>query len=170
MGYFGNDSDDEYEPSQLDQEYKELSRMASVSRPVRKTRSDSLTRRLYDGGGLLDSQTSDTQWIDGLLDHHEHSKQSEGPTYADVGVQVQDSTFTSPMDLAWQFSTLETENEVLKEELTRLRMSYDALEEQLESVRTVANHIPVVLDPAEESQVEIMPPMLSWKTEPTRTK
>ncbi|KAL1938672.1 hypothetical protein VTO73DRAFT_11487 [Trametes versicolor] len=173
-------SSSEYEDSQPAETMTEG--CESKPRPSRTSHAGMrLTSALYEQGGALDSQTSDSQWLSSFI--RDESPSNDYVDNVDASVQTD---LISPMELA-DTSTccdeveadndalrdelarveaahkgLESENQELRNDLARLEAMYDGVMGQLESVRGVLAEDPVILDPTEQSQLQMALP-------PTRT-
>ncbi|KAI0828595.1 hypothetical protein BC628DRAFT_1494507 [Trametes gibbosa] len=152
-------SDSEWEPSQT--QYMEVD-YKGKSRPPRSLHAGS--RRisaLYQQGGPLDSQTSDTQCASNFVD--EASPAHDTPILVDASVQTDcllipakenniDEWLMDESETASCCAEVEEANEFLRDEVSRLEALYAAVLHQLDAVRAVLANEPVVLDPTEQSQ------------------
>ncbi|KAI0755372.1 hypothetical protein C8Q80DRAFT_1144630 [Daedaleopsis nitida] len=161
------DSDDEYEPSQV---VPWVSAASPTSRlreaPPRRARSSAASEALvclYGPGGALDSQTSDTQWEDTILNRSENTAvEEQDSTLLDDDTQAAYQIATSEEQTGtFAFTALQDENQALRCEVARLTATYNAVSAHLSAVRSMANDLPIVLDDQEESQVALELP-LTW--------
>ncbi|KAH9899975.1 hypothetical protein C8Q73DRAFT_681566 [Cubamyces lactineus] len=139
----------DYEPSQAQE-----TMVDHVQRRHSRS-SHSGTRRtsaLFAPGGALDSQTSDTQWIDAI---GYSSPCSNGPvTMVDASVQTEFTMFGRPSPLIC-CSELRSENAHLRLQLARLEAAYRTIAGKLEAARAALDEDEDFLDPSEQSQVEM---------------
>ncbi|KAI0794387.1 hypothetical protein C8Q74DRAFT_1215704 [Fomes fomentarius] len=148
-------SDDEYEPSQ---ELQRSPPRRFISDPPRATRTGSAqTRALFVEGGALDSQTTESQYVDELiLKQGRRDSNAPGVITRDVTVQTDVVQDVERVASSTYSSSLESENDILKAKITRLELAYEALEMHMEDVCSVVNRHDVVLDPFESSQTAIV--------------
>ncbi|RDX41692.1 hypothetical protein OH76DRAFT_184814 [Lentinus brumalis] len=165
MSSYGSD---DYEPSQLDDPSTVEISPPCVCRSVRTSLAGDRNACFYEAGGALDSQTTDSQFVEGL-----------SYVLQDLPEPIEDLTDTGRQteltngglwhaDDTKKSCTCAAEVERLRASLQRLQAAYDAIEERLEQVCAVVNEPVEVLDPTEESQVMLDLHDLSSKKECSR--
>ncbi|KAI0758024.1 hypothetical protein C8Q74DRAFT_1302652 [Fomes fomentarius] len=141
------DSQDDYEPSQtLPQIYPAMRNRSRPPRRARASAAEQAVSRYYEAGGLLDSQTSDSQFAQALL---QVASSDNVPQYVEAATQTDNIP-----DVA-QPRTSDHEHEDLSAELLQLRMAYNIAMARLEAIQSLANEELCMLDCEEASQVEV---------------
>ncbi|OJT07071.1 hypothetical protein TRAPUB_2103 [Trametes pubescens] len=177
-------SSSDYEDSQPAQLAAE--ELASKPRPSRSSNPNVGDSALYEPGGALDSQTTDSQWASSFV--QDALLSDDGVELVDASVQTDDpislmeladtSTCCDEVEAANDLlidelerlqeacaevgknnKELRADNDGLRDDFARMEALYEGVKGQLDSVRGMLAHDPVVLDPTEQSQfVMAMPP------------
>ncbi|KAL1938633.1 hypothetical protein VTO73DRAFT_11448 [Trametes versicolor] len=156
---------DSYEPSQLMDVPEGLE---NRSRPLRSAHTGTRrTSALFQPGGALDSQTSDSQWVSSFS--HDASHLEGCGDLVDASTQTDESSYmadTSCCDhLQNEIKELREESARMQaecqDELARMEAAYAGVVGHLEAVRAALADEPIVLDPTEQSQ-KIMTPRRAY--------